>query len=173
MQVLNGFATMLDVPATAIMSIAFASSSQTRRLLAASSSNATAAADASQTMTVTIQPPVISNGTSSSGPALSSLTAPSVARLLASAEPAQSQSTLGFAVTQPIQSYRIGTCGNGVCEVGERDVMGNNTGNALIQGSCPSDCPAQYMACPSTGKSTCSNRGSCLSSQGVCSCFAG
>ena len=182
MQVLQGFATMLSLPTSAVVGIAFANHSQqaqTRRLLAAPPSEAAAAASgADMAVTVTIQPPVPSNVTSStfnsSALAVGHLTAPTVARLLSSAEPVQSQSALGFAVTKVTQSYRTGACGNGICEVGERGIKGTGNQSALLKGSCPDDCPVEYMACASFQSSrTCSGRGSCLSSQGICSCFPG
>lgn len=171
MQVIQGFSTMLDVSPSAFVSMNISQATQARRLLASSTSNATAVA--SLAVTAIIQPPVASNSTASAPPAVTSLTAPTVARLLSSSEPVQSQSALGFAVTQVTQSYRVGTCGNGVCEVGERGVSGNDSQPALLQGSCPVDCPVQYKACPSSQGNSCSARGSCLSSQGVCSCFTG
>ena len=160
---------MLDIPASAFVSLNISLPTQTRRLLASSTSNAAAAT--TQVATAIIQPPVASNRSMAS--ALYRLTAPTVARLLSSSEPVQSQSALGFDITQVTQSYRIGTCGNGICEVGERAIMGNGSQAALLEGSCPGDCPVQYMACPGNQSSTCSGRGSCLSSQGVCSCYPG
>lgn len=171
MQVVQGFSTMLDVPPSAFVSVNISQATQARRLLASSTSNATAVA--SRAVTAVIQPSVASNSTAAAAPAVTSLTAPTVARLLSSSEPAQSESALGFAVTQVTQSYRVGTCGNDVCEVGERGVSGNGSQPALLQGSCPDDCPVQYRACPSSQGGSCSARGSCLSSQGVCSCFNG
>ena len=171
-QVMQGFATMLGIPKSAVTNVTLANSSQqaqTWHLLASSSSvNAITAV-----YHVTIQPPAPSNTINSSAVAVGLLTAPTVARLLSSAEPAQSQAALGFAVTQVMQSYRIGLCGNGICEVGERRITSNGSQLAL-QGTCPEDCPLQYIQCPSSNSSiTCSERGSCLSSQGICNCFPG
>lgn len=179
MQVMQGFATMLSVPTSAVVGVNFANNSQqtqARRLLAVPASNATAAIDTA--VAVIIQPPVPSNDThstvNSSALAVGHLTAPTVARLLSSAELVQSQSALGFAVMQVTQSYRIGTCGNGICEVGERGIKGRDSQSALLKGSCPDDCPVEYMACASNqSRSTCNGRGSCLSSQGICNCFPG
>ena len=164
---------MLGIPASAFVTLSISQPTQTRRLLASATSNATAAT--TQVATAIIQPPVTlsSNSNGSIASAADRLTAPTVARLLSSSEPAQSQSALGFAVTQVTQSYRIGACGNGICEVGERGIRGNGSQAALLQGSCPADCLVQYMACPANQSSTCSGRGSCLSSQGVCSCSPG
>ena len=170
-QVIRGLGTMLDTPASAFVSITISQPTQTRRLLASSTSHATAAT--SQVVTAIIQPPVASNSSVPMASAASSLTAPTVARLLSSSQPIQSQSALGLAVMQVTQSYRIGTCGNGICEVGERGIKGNGSQAALLEGSCPGDCPVQYTACPSNQSSVCSSRGSCMSSQGVCSCFMG
>ena len=171
MQVIQGLSTMLDIPPSAFVSLNLSQSTQTKRLLASSTSNATAAAV--QVATAIIQPPATSN---ISGPTASTfirLTAPTVARLLSSSEPVQSLSALGFAVTHVTQSYRIGACGNGICEVGERGIRGNGSQPALLEGSCPGDCPVQYMPCPVSQSRACGERGSCLSSQGMCSCFPG
>ena len=170
-QVTQGLSTMLDTPVSAFVSMNISQPTQTRRLLASSTSNA--AASATQLATAIIQPPITTNSNGSIASTAYRLTAPTVVRLLSSSEPVQSQSALGFAVMQVTQSYRIGTCGNGICEVGERGIRGNGSQAALLEGSCPGDCPVQYMACPANQNSTCSGRGSCLSSQGVCSCFPG
>ena len=170
-QVIQGLSTMLHIPASALVSLNISQPIQTRRLLAFPTSNATAAT--TQLASAIIQPQVTSNSKRSIASAAYRLTAPTVARLLSSSEPVQSQSALGFDVTQVTQSYRIGTCGNGICEVGERGIRGDGSQAALLEGSCPGDCPMQYMACPANHGSTCSGKGSCLSSQGVCSCFPG
>ena len=178
-QLVQGFATMLQVPASAIVSVAIANNSQQQHAtpsatLAAASVNASAtsvAASANQAVTVIIHPPA-SNSSNASVLAAGALTAPTVARLLGSADATQSQSALGFAVVQVTQSYRVGICGNGICEVGERGIVGNSSQDAL-EGSCPADCPVQYSACPSNQSVTCNERGRCLSSEGVCNCFPG
>ena len=162
---------MLGIPVSAFVILNISQLPQTRHLLASATSNATAAT--TQVANAVIQPPVASNSNVSIASAVYRLTAPTVARLLSSSEPVQSQSALGFAVTQVTQSYRIGTCGNGICEVGERGIRGNGTQAALLEGSCPGDCLMQYVACPTKQSNTCSGRGSCLSSQGICSCFPG
>ncbi len=192
---------MLQIPASAIASVAFANNSQqsnARRLLAFANSSASpsatsaagsaspsatsaagsaspsatsAAASANQAVTVIIHPPP-SNSSNASALAAGPLTAPTVARLLGSADPTQSQSVLGFAVTQVMQSYRVGSCGNSICEVGERGIQGNSSQSAL-EGSCPGDCPVLYSACPAPLSTVCSGKGSCLSTQGVCDCFPG
>lgn len=162
---------MLDVPPSAFLSMNISQATPARRLLASPISNATAITNLA--VTAILQPPVANNSAASAASAVSSLTAPTIARLLSSSEPTQSQSALGFAVTQVTQSYRIGTCGNGVCEVGERGISNNGSQPALLQGSCPGDCPVPYKACPSSQGSPCSTKGGCLSSQGVCSCFTG
>ena len=171
MQVIQGLSTMLNIPASAFFSLNISQPTPTRRLMSSSTSNAAAAT--TQVATATIQPPVTTNSNGSIASAVYRLTAPTVARLLSSSEPVQSQSALGFAVTQVTHSYRIGTCGNGICEVGERGIRDNGSQAALLEGSCPEDCPVQYMACPANQSSTCSGKGSCLSSQGACSCFPG
>lgn len=173
MQVIQGLSTMLDIPPSAFVSLNISQPIQTRRLLAASTSNATAAAAAVQVASAIIQPPVTSNISGPTASASTRLTAPTVARLLSASEPVQSLSALGFAVTQVTQSYRIGACGNGICEVGERGIKGNGSQAALLEGSCPGDCPVQYMPCPVSQSRACGGRGSCLSSQGMCSCFPG
>lgn len=189
---------MLQIPASAIAFIALANSSQqshARRLLGSvtspvspsatlaavdasaspspsPASSATAvAASASQAVTAVVHAPV-SNSSNASALAAGPLTAPTVARLLGSANLAQSQSALGFAVTQVTQSYRVGICGNGICEVGERSIQSNGS-QTQLQGSCPQDCPVQYSACPANDSTPCSGKGTCLSSQGVCDCFSG
>ncbi|KAL0020441.1 hypothetical protein WJX77_003488 [Trebouxia sp. C0004] len=192
-RVAQGFATMLQTPASAIASIALANGSQrshARHLLAsatppaspsvtlaaspASSASLAAtavAASASQAVTVVIHPPA-SNSSNASALAAGPLTAPTVARLLGSADLAPSQSALGFAITQVTQSHRVGICGNGICEVGERGIQSNGS-QMHLQGSCPEDCPVQYSACPANDSTPCSGKGTCLSSQGVCNCFPG
>lgn len=171
MQVIQGLSTMLDIPASAFVSLNISQPTQTRRLLMSATSNATAATV--QMASAIIQPPVTSNNSAPAASAFTTLTAPTVARLLSSSEPVQSLSALGFAVTQVTQSYRTGACGNGVCEVGERGIKGNGSQPALLEGSCPVDCPVQYMPCPVSQSRACSGRGSCLSSQGMCSCSLG
>ena len=195
-QIAEGFATMLQVPNAAIASVTFASRTQNpaaRRLLAAGNgpsldANAssaspaasavvsTAAAAATQTVTVIVNPWQASNASGTSalgqGPLQQGpLTAPSAARLLSSNDLAQSQTSLGFAVKAVKQAYRIGICGNGLCEVGERAVV-QGPGAGLV-GSCPSDCPVPYVQCPYNGTVVCSGNGQCLSSQGTCNCYPG
>ena len=191
---------MLQIPASAIVSLVFANSSQQSNATSAASPvgltaspSATAVAGSanssvgssatpvpsataveastSQAVTITIDPP-LSNSSNTSALAAGPLTAPTVARLLGSANLAQSQSALGFAVTQVMQSYRVGICGNGICEVGERGIQGNGS-QLTLQGSCPKDCPVQYSACSTNQNTSCSGKGSCLNSQGVCDCFVG
>ena len=53
---------------------------------------------------------------------------------------------------------RVGVCGNGVCEIGERGQ----------DGSCPGDCGPASVACPSGCVS-----GVCLPATGLCECFVG
>ena len=189
-EVVQGFATILQIPTSSIASVTFSNSSQqlvSRSLQASSTdSSANVVADptsspaspsdstvttARQTVVVTIQPPITS-ASNQSAAVTSPLTAPTVARLLAPTDATQAQAALGFAVTQVTQTNRVGICGNGVCEVGERGVVSNGS-QAGLKGSCPSDCPVQYSACPTGGDSVCSKRGTCLSSQGVCNCFPG
>lgn len=57
---------------------------------------------------------------------------------------------------------RVGTCGNGICETGERTVAG------LVQGSCPADCGPPSQPCPGA----CAGHGTCTSASGTCNCFA-
>lgn len=65
----------------------------------------------------------------------------------------------------------IGTCGNGICEVGERCA-------GVDPFCCQADCPVPQSVCPSSGSSAlpCSGNGLCVTSvnsAGVCNCFAG
>lgn len=202
-QISQGFAVMLQVPTAAIASITFANTSQqsaTRHLMAASLSPSpaanspaanvlaaspaapqtasaasavmsTASAAGTQTVAVVIHPWHAGNATNSSGLGQGPLTAPSAARLLRSTDLAQSQASFGFAVVKVAQAYRVGVCGNGVCEVGERAVNGSS--GAGLLGSCPADCPAPYVQCPTNGTVACSGKGQCLTSQGSCSCYPG
>lgn len=64
---------------------------------------------------------------------------------------------------------RVATCGNGVCELGERCKSGE--ANARC---CAADCVYDEVPCPTSFNSTrpCSGRGICASSTGDCSCFA-
>jgi hypothetical protein len=94
---------------------------------------------------------------------------------------------------------RVGTCGNGVCEVGERP-----TGDNPNEG-CPADCAFPFLSCPpyaapdnnstrfpgwldsgknsssssssetaaSTKPPSCSGFGACFNALGACSCYAG
>lgn len=152
-----------------------------------------ASAAATQIVTVTVNPWHAGNTTSTSGtgqrPSTAAsntgqgrqaaaadigqgpLTAASAARLLGSTDLAQSQANLGFAVTTVIQAYRVGVCGNGVCEVGERAL--NSSSGAGLLGSCPADCPGPYADCPSNGSLACSGKGQCLTNQGMCNCYPG
>ena len=57
---------------------------------------------------------------------------------------------------------RVGTCGNGICETGERSVAG------MVEGSCPADCGPPSQPCPGA----CAGRGTCVASSGTCNCFA-
>lgn len=64
-----------------------------------------------------------------------------------------------------------GTCGNGMCEVGER-CAGDNA-----ESCCASDCPAAVLdGCPVSGGRLCGGHGVCVSGgpdgAGVCECFA-
>lgn len=77
---------------------------------------------------------------------------------------------IAFSVAANSVSYptRAGVCGNGVCEVGERCVLGH-----LLS----PDCPFTFVACPvSAGAagavSPCAGRGRCLPQSGSCVCNA-
>lgn len=54
-------------------------------------------------------------------------------------------------------------CGNKVCEVGERSVIGG------AAGTCPKDCSAPTQSCPGG----CGGHGTCMPASGVCECWTG
>lgn len=58
---------------------------------------------------------------------------------------------------------RVGVCGNGICEIGERTLGG------VQNGSCPEDCG--FASQPCTGG--CNSAGTCLATMGTCICWAG
>eukprot|EP00887_Chlorella_sp_A99_P007582 scaffold28.g7582.t1 len=68
------------------------------------------------------------------------------------------------------------TCGNGICELGERLAM---LGSAASAAPCLADCPVPLLQCPASDAfspnetSPCSGRGTCLSGTGACTCWAG
>ncbi|GBF95634.1 hypothetical protein Rsub_08616 [Raphidocelis subcapitata] len=78
-------------------------------------------------------------------------------------------------------ALRVGTCGDGVCEVGER-VATDSGGDG-----CPEDCPFPFLSCPpfasggavaANGSAAgrpppCNGHGACFSPLGACSCFDG
>jgi len=68
-------------------------------------------------------------------------------------------------ITMPTNPYpgRLGICGNGICEIGERSTVG------AIDGSCPQDCGLPAVACIGG----CGVGGNCLPSTGVCQCYLG
>lgn len=72
---------------------------------------------------------------------------------------------------------RVGICGNGVCERGERcDQFGQSQTSS---GSCcMKDCPYVPTSCPAPADGPnanlpCSKNGLCLDSRGHCDCFQG
>ncbi|KXZ46510.1 hypothetical protein GPECTOR_43g947 [Gonium pectorale] len=83
---------------------------------------------------------------------------------------------------------RLGSCGNGICEVGEQ---GSAVGGRVVAAAaaCPQDCPLTLRSCPAGSWSggavgngggfgaadvrTCCGRGACLLSSGACACFEG
>jgi hypothetical protein len=68
-------------------------------------------------------------------------------------------------IQMPTNPYpgRLGICGNGICEIGERSTVG------AIDGSCPQDCGLPAVACIGG----CGVGGNCLPSTGVCQCYVG
>jgi hypothetical protein len=106
--------------------------------------------------TVSIQPSVNATG---STPFSSSY----IAAQLPAAAAASTDTSSG--IQMPTKPYpgRLGVCGNGVCEIGERSTVG------AIDGSCPQDCGLPAVAC----LGGCGVGGNCLPSTGVCQCYVG
>jgi hypothetical protein len=75
--------------------------------------------------------------------------------------PSAGGSTLTF--TSVSSLTLAATCGNGVCEAGERPDAGN-----AVQG-CPADCPHPVVACPVANGAECNAAGYCAAS-GACVC---
>jgi hypothetical protein len=81
----------------------------------------------------------------------------------------------GYVVLRALRAVlRVGDCGNGVCEVGERVATDDTAGG------CPTDCAFPFLACPPFGGGgagaaalTCGGHGMCFSTLGACSCFTG
>ena len=76
-------------------------------------------------------------------------------------------------VVDPLHSAsRIGTCGNGLCEVGEAVWRPSEEDTSSVDFSCREDCPwLRSLACPSVNGSICNGHGICLYLSGECSCF--
>ena len=66
-----------------------------------------------------------------------------------------------------LQVWRSGICGNGICEIGER----NWPGMDVI--GCPQDCSFDFVPCPPVNGTPCGGKGRCFTAIGVCDCFAG
>ncbi|KAF6266656.1 hypothetical protein COO60DRAFT_1623446 [Scenedesmus sp. NREL 46B-D3] len=75
---------------------------------------------------------------------------------------------------------RLGVCGNGLCEVGERALL-NAAGEAIKEAAapCPQDCPFSFAMCPAPWggvgdrRAECGGNGKCIRSQRVCDCYTG
>jgi len=63
---------------------------------------------------------------------------------------------------------RVGTCGDGVCQLSERQFPGNFV-------NCTADCSFAYFACPPFNSiaPVCNGVGSCFTNVGACNCFTG
>ncbi|KAJ7552077.1 hypothetical protein O6H91_06G040900 [Diphasiastrum complanatum] len=73
---------------------------------------------------------------------------------------------------------RVGVCGNGVCEKGERCNPRGKSDTSNSRPCCLKDCPYVISSCPSPqngSKATvaCSGNGICLDTSGQCDCFKG
>jgi hypothetical protein len=77
-------------------------------------------------------------------------------------------------------AQRVGVCGNGLCEVGERQLL-NAEGEVLQEAAapCAQDCPGTFMLCPApvgpvgNPDRECGGNGRCIRETGTCDCFAG
>lgn len=84
-------------------------------------------------------------------------------------------SGIADAFVSSMQMARYGTCGNGICEIGETCL----TASCSETSACPQDCPLQLKACPLPTDTylwparQCSGHGSCSISTGSCVCSAG
>ena len=67
-----------------------------------------------------------------------------------------------FQIDDVLTSSTIGMCGNGICEIGEREIIG------VSAGSCPQDCGLPSKPCPGG-----CGQGQCLPASGVCLCPSG
>jgi hypothetical protein len=75
---------------------------------------------------------------------------------------------------------RVGVCGNGVCEVGERQLL-NSEGDVLQEAAaaCVQDCPGSLALCPAPvgpvgdADRECGGNGRCIRTSGTCYCNAG
>ena len=87
--------------------------------------------------------------------------------LLAVIETINRSEILPVRFTQPFKAMRIGTCGNGVCEIGEAAWEWSDA-----TAFCFEDCPWQRtLSCPTVNGSVCNGHGICLYLSGECSCF--
>jgi hypothetical protein len=77
-------------------------------------------------------------------------------------------------------AQRVGVCGNGLCEVGERQLL-NAEGEVLQEAAapCAQDCPGTFMLCPAPvgpvgyPDRECGGNGRCIRETGTCDCSAG
>jgi len=86
-----------------------------------------------------------------------------------------SSSGSSFTVSSLVSTGTTTTCGNSVCETGERPSV-TNTG-------CPADCPFPVLTCPVANGQACNGQGSCVAipagfsvssaHTGRCQCFSG
>lgn len=75
--------------------------------------------------------------------------------------------------------HKVGICGNGVCEKGER--CNEQSKSAIKHGDntcCIEDCPYVSLTCPISlngpyKQIACSAKGTCLDASGQCKCFLG
>ncbi|WIA29150.1 hypothetical protein OEZ86_011661 [Tetradesmus obliquus] len=106
-----------------------------------------------------------------------------VSELLLQTDPGQAPAGDGSAELQlqeVLLVQRLGVCGNGLCEVGERALL-NAAAEAIKEAAapCPQDCPLSFSMCPAplgpVGDRTaeCGGNGRCIRSQRVCDCFTG
>ncbi|KAL4541424.1 hypothetical protein Ndes2437B_g05787 [Nannochloris sp. 'desiccata'] len=106
--------------------------------------------------TVSIQPSVNATG-------FTPFSSSYIAAELPAAAAAATYTSSGIQMPNNPYPGRLGICGNGVCEIGERSTVG------AIEGACPQDCGLPAVACIGG----CGIGGNCLPSTGVCQCYVG
>jgi len=79
----------------------------------------------------------------------------------------------GLFLAETLRVARAPICGNGICEIAERPIVGS----AGSKTECKEDCFHEYMPCPTAAgidrDTVCSGRGVCFATTGQCSCFKG